>query len=92
MVPRRLWHFIGALQAFNKVRISCFGQILSPGYKRDIANFEKAYKKLNISVTNKVHILIDHVPQFCDRVQKGLGFFSEQARYSNLLRKLPAIY
>ena len=28
---------------------------------------------------NKVHILIDHVPDFCEAKQKGLGYFSEQA-------------
>ena len=90
-IPRKLWIYIGVLQAFkNKVRISCFGQDLKPGFKKDIANFEKAYQKLNIPMTNKVHILVAHVADFCDRKGRGLGFFSEQARYDfhilNVLR------
>ena len=41
--------------------------------------FSKAYDLLGVPRTNKVHILIDHVPDFCEAKQKGLGYFSEQA-------------
>ena len=79
-VPRRLWKFIFALEAFENVRNSCFGQVLLPCYKNDIKKFSEAYDKLQVPRTNKVHILIDHVPQFCDLTQRGLGYYSEQAR------------
>ena len=42
--------------------------------------FKKAYEKLNIPMTNKVHVLVAHVADFCEKKNKGLGFFSEQAR------------
>ena len=80
VLPKRLWIYVGALQAFNKVRLSCFGNDLSPGFKRDISNFKKAYEKLNIPMTNKVHILVAHVAEFCEKTGRGLGYFSEQAR------------
>ena len=79
-VPKRLWKYISALEAFEKVRISCFSQILHSNFKEDITKFAKAYDKLDIPRTNKVHILIDHVPDFCEKHQRGLGYFSEQAR------------
>lgn len=79
-VPKRLWKYIFALEDFEKVRQSCFGHELKPRFKRDIENFRKSYEKLGVDMTNKIHILVHHVPQFCDEMQVGLGFFSEQAR------------
>ena len=80
-VPKRLLPYIAALEDFNKVRISCFGQVLSSTYKADIKAFEKSYKKLGAPMTNKIHVLVAHVTQFCEKHGKGLGFYSEQARY-----------
>ena len=79
-VPRRLSRFVEALDSFNYVREACFGQELDPNFKIYIANFEKAYKKLNVPMTNKVHVLVAHVPDFCERKGRGLGYYSEQAR------------
>ena len=79
-VPKRLLKFVAALEKFEIVRTSCFGQVLDPNFKTHIANFKKAYEKLGVPMTNKVHVLVAHVPQFCDRTGKSLGFFSEQAR------------
>ena len=79
-VPRKLRKYVEALGAFEKVRQSCFGQDLLPSYRADIQDFREAYEKLNIAMTNKVHVLVDHVADFCEKHQKGLGFFSEQAR------------
>ena len=78
-VPRRLWMYVTALEAFEKVRNSCFGQTLHFSFKKDIQKFAQAYDKLGVQRTNKVHILIDHVPDFCDATKVGLGHFSEQA-------------
>ena len=79
-IPRRLGKYVEALSLFNEVRKSCFGQELLPSFKLDIARFRKAYEKLGVPFTNKVHVLVEHVPVFCDQMQKGLGYFSEQAR------------
>ena len=79
--PRRLHKYVNALKAFEKVRTSCFGQILHPDYKLNIELFHQAYKDLGVPLINKAHILVAHVPQFCELHQRGLGYFSEQARY-----------
>ena len=79
-VPKRLQKYVAALEMFNLVRISCFGQELIPGYEKHIVNFKKAYEKLGVPMTNKVHVLVAHVADFCKKTGKGLGFFSEQAR------------
>ena len=78
--PRRLGKYVDALAQFNEVRKSCFGQELLPNYKLEIVKFKNAFEKLNVPFTNKIHVLLEHVPQFCDKMGKGLGFFSEQAR------------
>ena len=79
-VPANLTVFVLALRAFDAVRKSCFGQELEESFLMDIENFRQAYLALGINITPKVHILLDHVGDFCIRNQCGLGFFSEQAR------------
>ena len=79
-VPRRLGIYVTALEKFNKVRASCFGQTLNPSFEHDIAAFRKSYEKLGVPMTNKVHVLVTHVVEFCLKRRKGLGFYSEQAR------------
>ena len=78
-VPRRLRKYVEALVAFEKVKKSCFELILLPSYKSDIEEFRRAYDALGVPMTNKVHILVEHVIPFCEKHEKGLGFFSEQA-------------
>ena len=68
-----------ALEAFAKVKESCFGMELLPSFKSDIQEFKRCYDLLGINVINKVHVLVDHVPEFCERKQKALGYFTEQA-------------
>lgn len=77
-----LLKFAVALRAFNSVRKSCFGENLLPSFKNDIKLFKVAYEALQISVTPKVHIIFEHVPQFCEEKNCGLGKFSEQASES----------
>merc|ERR1711884_709905 len=57
-LPKKFQSFITALEAFNKVKKSCFGKVLSSTYRRDIEKFSKIYATLDISYTPKVHILI----------------------------------
>ena len=65
ILPIELKKFADALNLLNEVRIHCFGQ--------------KAYKKLNISVTPKAHALFQHCAEFCLEYGEGLGAFSEQS-------------
>ena len=63
---------------FGHVVVSCFGMVLDPKYNTYINIFEDIYKDLNISVTPKVHILINHVPEFLKKHNRSLGWYSEQ--------------
>ena len=53
-----------------------------PNYKEKIKEFEAKWEDLYIShdiwFTNKVHVIIDHVPQAIERTGKGLLGNSEQ--------------
>ena len=82
---------VEALRAFGRVVHSCFGNTLEEGWETQIQGFQKAWEGLadyydsffpedpKISYTEKVHVLIFHVPQFCKKYPTGLGVFSEQA-------------
>ena len=70
--------FVSTLEAFNKVKKGCFGKVVSSTIRRDIEKFAKLYAKLDISYTPKVHILIDHVADFCEEFGP-LGPLSTQA-------------
>ena len=89
IVPGDLQIFIDALRAFDAVRISCLGQDHLPSYAEDIAKFKEAYLKLGINITTKAHMVFEHIAEFFKRKNngKGLGYYSEQARYVILLIK-----
>ena len=70
--------FVMAFRAFETVVNACFSSNLDSNYKTFINEF-KTYFDLEISITPKVHAVIYHIPEFCDRHQRGLGLFSEQA-------------
>ena len=73
---------VRCFRSFNVVVSSCFGQDLHPSYKEDIKMFRQDYLDLNINMTPKVHAVIFHIVEFCERVDTGLGRFSEQASES----------
>ena len=74
--------FIDAFKAFEKVVDACFGMELTDGFQNSIQEFHDAYMKLNIPVTPKVHVVLFHLPEFCEEFGRGLGFYSEQASES----------
>lgn len=72
--------FAKCFEDLRKVVSSCFSVHLDKeNFQQYIKDFEKSYCDLKISVTPKVHALIHHVPYFCLKTGKGLGFYSEQA-------------
>ena len=77
-VPKKHLKFVTVLESFNKVKKSCFGKTLSSTTRRDIEKFAKLYAQLNISYIPKVHILVDHVADFCDEFG-SLAAFSTQS-------------
>ena len=75
--------YIAAFRAFKRVKDACFGFDLIPGYKTAIQDFKSAYMKLGIPVSLKVHIIFEHIIQFCDKYNKRLGWFSEHGLESS---------
>lgn len=71
--------FVKALEAFSSVIDACFSKTLKPNFLKWINDFKKYFLDLHINITPKVHAVFFHVPDFCQRHQSGLSYFSEQA-------------
>ena len=76
VIPEAFLIFSETLEALKNVKISCFGAEAHPDYKERINEFETKWEELYIThdmwFTNKVHVIIDHVPQAIERTGKGL--------------------
>ena len=73
--------YLIAFRTFDAVRKACFTKELDrDNYKIYIENFRIAYMNLGIAITPKAHIIFDHLGEFCERYDVGLGSWSEQAR------------
>ena len=79
VLPVHLQKFATALETFNAVRMSCFGNVLELSYKDDINHFKDAYKLLEIDISPKLHTIFDHIEDFCSPREAALGIYSEQA-------------
>ena len=81
--------FIQALRDFSQVVHMCFGQLLVEGWQQAIAKFTTSYSSLvsksgkPISITPKVHIVMEHVKQFLEMkgVEKGKRSFISLKRF-----------
>ena len=76
---QKVWKIVSAFKSFKSVVESCFGQELKPSFGEDIAKFTGDYMAIGIRITPKVHIVMDHVSEFCSSWNCGLGRFSEQS-------------
>jgi len=74
--------FIDVLAAFKDLKDAMFGKKLYPWYKSSVATFKKAFQNSGMSEYTKAHIVIDHLVEFCEEEQVGLGIFCEQASES----------
>ena len=78
-VPEKYHIYVEALRLFALVAKSCFSaDKLWDNYKDYINEFKECYKKLEISVTPKAHVIFYEIPIFCDEVKQPLGKFSAQ--------------
>lgn len=77
-----LLYFADTFAALNEIRVACFGQQLETGFESKITHFTECYMKLNISVTTAVHVLFNHLIEFCNFFHSSLGIYSEQASES----------
>ena len=71
--------FLNCFQTFKIVVDKCFGKNLELGWVGALADFKSAYRALEISITTKVHLVFEHVEDFCKMNGCGLGAFSEHA-------------
>ena len=82
VIPGEFLIFVETLEALKNVKEACFGAEAHPDYKEIIKEFESKWEDLyfehGIWFTNKVHVIIDHVPQAIERTGKGLLGSSEQ--------------
>ena len=82
LLPPEHRKFHAAFDAFNDVVESCFGNELLPGYADYICKFEQAYLDLELNITPKVHLLIEHTVENIESHGCGLGIFNESAAES----------
>ena len=74
--------YVDTLRAYLMVQASCMGATLEPDYESSISVFTDAYRAIpEISVTPKVHIIMDHLVDFYNIKgnEHGLSFYSEQS-------------
>ena len=71
--------YVDTFRKFKTVKDKCFGLNLIEGYKVALHQFKISYLKLGIPVTLKVHIVFEHVLQFCEKYGNGLGLYSEHS-------------
>ena len=79
IAPLYIQKYVDVLRCLYQVVTSCFGMTLEPDYESVIMKFKEIYVDLGLSITPKVHILIEHVPDFCKKHGRSLGWYSEQA-------------
>ena len=75
--------YVQAFRAFKCVKDACFGFNRMPNYKQAIKDFTLVYMQLGIPVSLKVHIVFEHIAPFCEKYNRGLAWFSEQALESS---------
>ena len=75
--------YVETFQKFKLVKDMCFGFNLCEGYEVAIDQFKIAYLNLGIPVSLKVHIVFEHVVQFCKKHNSALGLYSEHVTESS---------
>ena len=83
-VPLTCLSYVDVISTFENVVKSCYGWKLSPSYKADIAAFGAAYRKLKVNDTTKIHIVIEHLPEFIEKSADVLGQKTGLALYTGI--------
>ena len=82
LLPDHLYDYYTAFLTFDAVVQSCFGNELYPNYKQTITDFERAYEKLGLFITPKIHLLVEHAIEDIESHGLGLGIFNESTAES----------
>jgi len=85
-------HVVKVLKDFKTIKDMCFGKEVKSDYRVAIKEFEASYKLLGISVTPKVHAVLDHIEDFFVRQNDGLGVghYSENRPKRPYTKTLPS--
>ena len=83
--------YIESMHKFDLVKKACLGKVLEPDWQQKILDFEVAYKRLNISITIKVHCLLYEIPIYILRHGKPLGLLTEQ-KFETCHNKFPPVW
>ena len=79
MVEQQFFPFIDTLRALKDIQEACFKPILKPNWRGAVTRFNNAWQDLyihfDIWFSNKVHILIQYLPQVIERTGKVPIFF-----------------
>jgi len=62
------------VEVFRKLAIvvhGCFSLNLDSKFKDYIKSFKASYMALGISITPKIHIIFEHVSEFCEHSKQG---------------------
>ena len=78
---------IKVLKDFKTIKDMCFGKEVKSDYRVAIKEFEASYKLLGISVTPKVHAVLDHIEDFFVRQNDGLGLGHHSDQASEAVHK-----
>lgn len=71
--------FVKAFRTFNIVVSACFGMDLDPNYVQYIDAFRQCYHDTGVRITPKIHVIFQHIEDFCTPRKQRLGFWNEQA-------------
>lgn len=82
LCPTRFSMYVRVFECLKLVVDSCFGQSLHFDFENHINDLKAALVDADIRITPKFHLLLYHVPEFCNKKQKGLGAWSEQCSES----------
>ena len=74
--------YMQVLLDFDSVIRCCFGRRLFPGTEDRIAAFKTSFLKTDLSVTSKVHCVLNHLHEYTRRTGRGLALDSEQTHES----------
>ena len=79
---------VDMLEKFDKVTKACFSRDLLPGWRNildvfitsvwELICFCKFRLNINLSVTWKIHIMVEHLRPFLEKTGEGLADYSEQ--------------
>ena len=74
--------FYDGFENLRQFKIACCGNLLDPNVIDIIKELEKSVNilkdKFKISITNKMHIIIAHVPEYIQETRLSLGQTSDQ--------------